>query len=227
MTAVIRKAYVQGLSTRSVAARFSRELAARRMDRPARTFALPVPLSRMLAAYTLMRETGPNIGTGIFMPVSIPLERLNKEIKRRTNVVGIFPNEAAVTRLVGTLMLEQNDEWAITRRYMTPETVAAICDSDPMEPAKIAARQLRPSQGRRAKLHHFQGHYLDQRRRDRSLQSMACGAGLPPHSHGDPVAVYIMRADPKLIGSNRAVARSRRQCRSTWRVRCGRRWPIR
>ena len=68
-----------------------------------------------------------------------PLERLNKEIKRRTNVVGIFPNEAAVTRLVGALMLEQNDEWAITRRYMTLETVAAICDTAPMDPAKIAA----------------------------------------------------------------------------------------
>jgi len=68
-----------------------------------------------------------------------PLERLNKEIKRRTNVVGIFPNEAAVTRLVGALMLEQNDEWAITRRYMTLETVAAICDNAPMDPATIAA----------------------------------------------------------------------------------------
>lgn len=68
-----------------------------------------------------------------------PLERLNREIKRRTNVVGIFPNEAAVTRLVGALMLEQNDEWAITRRYMTLETVAAICDTTPMDPAKIAA----------------------------------------------------------------------------------------
>ena len=68
-----------------------------------------------------------------------PLERLNKEIKRRTNVVGIFPNEAAVTRLVGALMLEQNDERAITRRYMTLETVAAICDNAPMDPVKIAA----------------------------------------------------------------------------------------
>ena len=64
---------------------------------------------------------------------------LNKEIERRTNVVGIFPNEAAVTRLVGALMPERNDEWAITRRYMTLETVAAICDTDPMAPAKIAA----------------------------------------------------------------------------------------
>ncbi len=68
-----------------------------------------------------------------------PLERLNKEIKRRTNVIGIFPNEAAIRRLVGALMLEQNDEWAVTRRYMTLETVAAICEDGAMDPAKIAA----------------------------------------------------------------------------------------
>jgi len=68
-----------------------------------------------------------------------PLERLNKEIKRRTNVIGIFPNEPAIKRLVGALMLEQNDEWAVTRRYMTLETVAAICEDNTMDPAKIAA----------------------------------------------------------------------------------------
>ena len=68
-----------------------------------------------------------------------PLERLNKEIKRRTNVVGIFPNEPAIRRLVGALMLEQNDEWAVSRRYMTLETVAAICEDATMDPAKIAA----------------------------------------------------------------------------------------
>jgi transposase-like protein len=58
-----------------------------------------------------------------------PLERLNKEIKRRTDVVGIFPNETAVTRLIGAILLEQNDEWAVQRRYLTLETLAPISDA--------------------------------------------------------------------------------------------------
>ena len=58
-----------------------------------------------------------------------PLERLNGEIKRRSDVVGIFPNEAAVIRLIGALLLEQNDEWAVQRaRYMTLETIAPMSD---------------------------------------------------------------------------------------------------
>ncbi len=58
-----------------------------------------------------------------------PLERLNGETKRRRDVVGIFPNKAAVTRLIDALLLEQNDDWAVQRaRYMTLQTIAPLSD---------------------------------------------------------------------------------------------------
>ena len=99
------------------------------MHRPARTFVLPVPLSRMLAAYTGFDETRPNIGTEIIIPVTNPIERRNGEIKRRTDVVGIFPTEASIRRLVGAIIMEQTEEWTVQRgRYLTLETLAPVCD---------------------------------------------------------------------------------------------------
>jgi putative transposase len=85
-------------------------------------------------AYTAFpREHWPQIAS------TNPIERLNGEIKRRADVVGIFPNAEAVIRLVGALMLEQNDEWAVGRRYMTLDGLAAFSDAPQVRLPAVAA----------------------------------------------------------------------------------------
>ena len=67
-----------------------------------------------------------------------PLERLNKEVKRRADVVGIFPSEASIVRLIGAVLLEQNDEWQLRPRYMQLEPMAELASpAAEAEPAQI------------------------------------------------------------------------------------------
>lgn len=67
-----------------------------------------------------------------------PLERVNREIKRRADVIGIFPNDDAIVRL-GARMLDTNDEWAVARRYMSLETLARITDNPTVRLPIVAA----------------------------------------------------------------------------------------
>lgn len=67
-----------------------------------------------------------------------PLERVNKEVKRRSDVIGIFPNDASVIRLVGALMIETNDEWTVSRRYMALESLARIGNTESLRLPAVA-----------------------------------------------------------------------------------------
>ena len=62
----------------------------------------------------------------IDIPETNPLERLNKEVKRHADVVGIFPNEASIVRLIGAVLLEAIDEWQLQHRYMQTEPMAEL-----------------------------------------------------------------------------------------------------
>ena len=72
-----------------------------------------------------------------------PLERVNREIGRRTDVIGIFPNDAALLRLAGAMLIEQNDEWLVARRYLSQESLALVLVDDDSAAEEVA--QLTPA----------------------------------------------------------------------------------
>ena len=81
--------------------------------------------AELLAFYAFPAEHWPKLRS------TNPLERVNREIGRRTDVVGIFPNDAALLRLAGMLLIEQNDEWLVARRYLSQESLALVLDDKP------------------------------------------------------------------------------------------------
>jgi putative transposase len=90
----------------------------------------------LIAFYQLPREHWTKLRS------TNPLERVNKEIGRRTDVVGIFPNDAAAIRLAGALLSEQNDEWLVQRRYLSVESMALILDARRDETSSLETKEI-------------------------------------------------------------------------------------
>jgi putative transposase len=95
--------------------------------------------AELLAFYQLPREHWSKLRS------TNPLERVNREVGRRTDVVGSFPNDAALLRLAGALLIEQNDEWLVARRYLSQESLGLVLVD---EPAAQEVAQLTPALSR-------------------------------------------------------------------------------
>ena len=116
-----------------------------------------------------------------------PLERVNKEIGRRTDVVGIFPNDAAVIRLAGALLSEQNDEWLVQRRYLSVESMALIL-AEPSPPEQAQSRPGGTQSHRRLKVRSATERPAPRPRPHSAGPSMAAGDTLHAEHQAPPQA---------------------------------------
>jgi putative transposase len=91
--------------------------------------------AELLAFYGFPAEHWPKLRS------TNPLERVNREVGRRSDVVGIFPNDQALLRLAGMLLLEQNDEWLVGRRYLSETSMALVLATDHAAPSATTSTQ--------------------------------------------------------------------------------------
>jgi putative transposase len=96
--------------------------------------------TELLAFYAFPAEHWPKLRS------TNPLERVNREIGRRTDVVGIFPNDAALLRLAGMLLIEQNDEWLVGRRYLSEASMALLLATDHPDPIDTTSNRQEVAQ---------------------------------------------------------------------------------